>query len=99
MKRRLSLFTVLVTLIVICAGATQLQTALVQGLGAANGTFGLRPMSQGCLGLRLAGEKLTWLPEGDSEARLLLFTFRYQLPADPPADQTFCLGQDLWYGE
>jgi hypothetical protein len=98
MKRRISLSVLIATVIMVCFAVTQLQPALVQGFGAVNGTFGLRPMSHDCAGLRISGDKLAWLPDGDGQGRLWLFAFRYSVPADP-SGQTFCLGQDLWYGE
>jgi hypothetical protein len=98
MKRSQNLTTILVCCLLLCCAATQFQVTLVRGLGAVNGSFGLRPLSHDCLGLEIAGEKLAWLPDGEWDARIILFTLRYALPADP-SGRTYCLGQDLWYGE
>jgi len=98
MKRRLALSLLLASLLLTCFAVTQLQPALLHGRGALDGSFGLRPMSHDCAGLRIAAENLAWLPAGEIRFRLGLFDFRYSVEAQP-GGRTFCLGQDLWYGE
>jgi len=44
-----------------CLASTQLQPALLKGLHAA-GSFGLRPMSHQCIGLKVMGESITRPP-------------------------------------
>jgi hypothetical protein len=44
-----------------CAASTQLQPFLLKSLGALDGSFGLRPMSHACAGLRLNGASIGWL--------------------------------------
>lgn len=80
---------------------TQLSGMLVAARGGVAGSFGIRLMTHDCIGLRIAAEQVTeLLPEGDLEFHFLLFHFRYAVPTDfADAEQVFCVGQDIWFGE
>jgi hypothetical protein len=80
---------------------TQLQPLVIRAAGAVDGSFGIRPMSHRCLGLKLRSEKgLAGLPAGDVEFHLGWFHFRYSIGVeDRSGERPVCLGQDIWYGE
>ena len=68
--------------------------------GGVGGSFGLRPTSHRCVGLRIKPKGIVeFLPKGDIEFQIpYIFHFRYFIPHEP-LDREFCLGQDVWYGE
>ncbi len=80
---------------------TQLSGMLVAGRGGVAGSFGIRPMTHDCIGLRIGAERTTeLLPEGDFEFHFLLFHFRYSVLSEfADSDRVFCIGQDIWFGE
>ncbi len=67
---------------------------------AEGGTFGIRPISHGCYGIKLKSSCVYMsLPEGSLENKFL--DVGYYVPADREKwkNHDFCLGQDVWYGE
>lgn len=68
--------------------------------GGVGGSFGLRPTSHRCVGLRIKPRGIIeFLPKGDIEFQIpYMLHFRYVIPHEP-LDREFCLGQDVWYGE
>jgi hypothetical protein len=78
---------------------TQLQPLFLRVLGAVDGTFGLRPVTHQCAGLRLTGGfVLERFPATEWEGKFGFFRARYFVTRDA-MDWDFCLGQDIWFGE
>lgn len=66
----------------------------------AGGSFGVRPSTNGCLGIPIRYKTvLKYFPEGDIGSN----SFRYYVPAKNNStfsnERIFCLGQDVWFGE
>lgn len=74
-----------------------LQMVVVPSMGGADGSFGLRPQTQVCLGLPIHSDFVSWLPKGFVEMDTVL-RFRYQV-SPLVSDRYYCLGQDMWFGE
>lgn len=90
---------VLVIAITLLLTLTQFQPVFLHWAGAVDGSFGMRPVSHKCAGIRLGGEWVAArLGPADWEAKLGYFSVRYYIP-DEAADWDFCLGQDIWFGE
>lgn len=85
--------------IVACLASTQLQPALLKGMLAVGGSFGLRPMSHQCIGLKVMGESIDWLPAGEYRLTIGRFLIRYRVEEQVRPERIYCLGQDVWYGE
>ena len=87
----------LIAIIFVC----QLQPVFVSFLGGVAGSFGLRPTSHLCLGLKFNGNTTTSLfPQGEVEYYAGLFHFRYSITErDNDSNREYCLGQDIWFGE
>ena len=93
------LWTVLLAAVALLALVTQLQPLYLRFIGAVDGTFGLRPISHACAGLRPTGEWLTaHLAAADWQGKVGYFSIRYHVPKEA-GDREFCLGQDIWFGE
>jgi hypothetical protein len=96
-------FILVVVLVVVAVilGLSQLQPLVLRSVGAVDGSFGIRPVSHECLGLTIGSEKsLSRLPPGDVEFQLGRFHFRYFISAEDGSGQRpICVGQDVWYGE
>jgi len=86
-------------LVLACAASTQLQPFLLKSLGALDGSFGLRPMSHACAGLRLNGASIGWLPAADFSFSIGLFSVRYWVDEEAWPERPYCIGQDFWFGE
>ena len=97
-KRPTSLLVILAGLCA-CLLATQLQPAFLRAVHAVDGSFGIRPMSHKCAGLKVLGIHLDWLPAGDVRFKTGLFSFRYWVDEKVQPDRLYCIGQDIWYGE
>ena len=96
--RRL-LVTILVLLVFLIL-LSQLQGLLLRSLGAVDGTFGVRPISQGCVGFIANHADAARVPLGNVEFHFGLFHFRYAVTEkDQLGERPICLGQDLWLGE
>lgn len=68
----------LLLLLLLALILSQLQGVLLSSLGAIDGSFGVRPITQGCVGVIAQGaESAARFPRGDVEFRLGLFHFRY----------------------
>lgn len=77
----------------------QLQPLFLRTRNAVDGSFGLRPVSHQCAGLRLTGEWVARrMPPIDWEGNLGYFHARYLVPHEA-SGREFCLGQDIWFGE
>lgn len=74
-----------------------LQTLMVPLLGGIGGSFGLRPQNHSCIGITLKQNSIDWLPKGNIEFNALLH-FRYYVPPQF-SEKSYCLGQDVWFGE
>ncbi|MFZ5857150.1 MAG: hypothetical protein ACOYZ6_09975 [Chloroflexota bacterium] len=99
MKRSSLLLYLLLGSILLCLIATQLQPVLLRTLDAVDGSFGLRPMTHQCAGLRLTGGAVSArFPSADWEGTIGFFHVRYFVTRDA-MDRDFCLGQDVWFGE
>lgn len=85
--------------IVACLASTQLQPALLKSMHAVGGSFGLRPMSHQCIGLKVMGEAIDWLPAGDYRLTIGRFLIRYRVEEQVRPERIYCIGQDVWYGE
>ena len=97
-KRRRNLIILLILLALLLL-LTQLQPALLQASGAVDGSFGLRPTTHKCAGLRLSGDWVAArLSPVDWQAKFGLFSMRWYVPEEA-GGRPFCLGQDVWYGE
>ncbi|MBV6394653.1 MAG: hypothetical protein HFACDABA_00219 [Anaerolineales bacterium] len=69
---------------------TQLQPFFLNLFGAVDGSFGLRPLSHKCAGIKLSGEWIAArLSPADWEAKLGYFVLRYYVPQNA-ADWDFC---------
>ena len=99
MKKPSLLLYLLLGSILLCMIATQLQPVLLRALDAVDGSFGLRPVTHQCVGLRLAGGTVSArFPSADWEGTIGFFHVRYFVTRDA-TDRDFCLGQDVWFGE
>jgi hypothetical protein len=97
MSRRAKL--ILVVVVVLLLVLTQLQPVFLRSIGAVDGSFGLRPVSHRCAGIRLSGEWIAvHLAPADWQATLGYFSIRYHIPNEATGRE-FCLGQDIWFGE
>ena len=94
MKRKLLLGILLILFVL-----TQLQLVILHSLGAVDGSFGLRPMTHQCLGLKISGETVARVfPAAEAGTRLGNFSVRYAVGPEA-GERTYCLGQDIWFGE
>jgi hypothetical protein len=85
--------------IVAWLASTQLQPELLKSLHAAGGSFGIRPMSHRCIGLKVESASIDWLPAGDFSFTMGRFLIRYRVEENISPWRTYCIGQDVWYGE
>ena len=99
LKRRFLLPALILAMLLACAATTQLQPWLLHRLGAVDGSFGVRPMSHDCLGLKTEAAALSGLPFADIRFRVGLFSVRYWVRDGASPAMRYCLGQDVWYGE
>ena len=74
-----------------------LQVVVLPHRHAVDGSFGLRPGTHGCIGFAVEPKFVAWLPKGNVELNVLVH-LRYYHPASSDPG-TYCLGQDVWYGE
>jgi len=97
MPRRAVFISIVAFLLLVAL--TQLQPFFLGLSGAVDGSFGLRPLSHKCAGIKLSGERIAArLGPADWQAKLGYFSVRYYVP-DEAAEWDFCLGQDIWFGE
>jgi hypothetical protein len=99
MRKRLLIPLLTLTFLLTCALSTQFQPALLQAVGAVDGSFGIRPMSHRCIGLRLTGASIGWLPAADFRFSVGRFSVRYWVDEAPTPERLYCIGQDIWFGE
>ena len=100
MKRKRSIpLLILLAVLCACLGATQLQPAFLRTIHAVDGSFGIRPTSHACAGLKVRGINLTFLPAGDVRFQAGRFSFRYWVDKQASPERLYCIGQDIWYGE
>lgn len=87
--------------ILIMAVFSQLQPIFVGILGGVAGSFGLRPISHLCLGMRLdKNTAIALFAQGELDFHAGLFHFRYSMIQDDyDSTRELCLGQDIWFGE
>ena len=64
------------------------------------GSFGIRPVSQGCIGLNVKSNIVyKFFPKGEFEF-YRPFHFAYIVPSEfSKMDFRFCIGRDFWVGE
>jgi hypothetical protein len=75
---------------------SQLSPVLVTGCGGIAGTFGIRPISQDCIGALIKVDTaIKIFPKGDIEFKLIFFHFRYYMPSE--LEDPICVGQDIVY--
>jgi hypothetical protein len=100
-KSKKSGFIIFIIIIITLVLFSQMQLIFVGILGGVAGSFGMRPTSHLCIGLRLDGDTSAALfPYGELEFHAGLFHFRYSVPQDKyNSTREFCLGQDVWFGE
>jgi hypothetical protein len=91
----------LLIVLVLAVLLSQLQGLLLRSVGGVGGSFGVRAISQGCVGFIVEGpENASRIPRGDVEFQLGLFHFRYAVTGqDQLGQRPICIGQDLWRGE
>lgn len=66
--------------------------------GSGGGSFGIRPQSHRCLGLSISARTaMSIFPRGDVRFHFLGKGYEYRI--DPDWDRSYCIGQDVWYGE
>jgi hypothetical protein len=99
MRKRVLPSLLILIFVLACVAISQLQPGLLQKLGAVDGTFGIRPMSHQCLGFRLNGASIGWLPAADFRFTLGSFAVRYWVDEEPWPERAYCIGQDVWFGE
>jgi hypothetical protein len=98
-RLRLPLLALILVLALACGASTQLQPFLLKSLGAPDGSFGIRPMSHACAGLKLNGASIDWLPAADFLFNMGRFSVRYWVDEEPKPGRLVCVGQDIWFGE
>lgn len=99
MRKRTVILSLTLGLLLACALSTQLQPTLLRAFRAVDGSFGIRPMSHQCAGLRVDGASLGWLPAADVRFSVGWFSIRYWVDEKPWSDRPYCFGQDVWFGE
>jgi hypothetical protein len=99
MRKRLRLPLLSLILVLACAATSQLQPFLLKSLGALDGSFGVRPMSHACAGLKLTSASIDWLPAADFRFNVGRFSVRYWVDEEPRPGRLVCVGQDIWFGE
>lgn len=85
-----------------CLLLTQAQGVLINAKQAVGGSFGVRPMSHDCVGLRVReGSATRWFPHADVQFHVGRFHFRYVVQPPQPfgGERDYCVGQDIWFGE
>ena len=87
---------ILVVLVGIFIMLLFLQFIIPIAISSCGGSFGLRPMSHSCIGLKISPDTAMIFPRGDIEFQFL-FHFRYHVL--DKSSGIFCLGQDIWFGE
>lgn len=99
MRKRIVILLLASGLLLACAASTQLQPVVLRSIGAVDGSFGVRPMSHQCVGLRVDGALLGWWPAADVRFSVGRFSIRYWVDEDLLPERPYCLGQDVWFGE
>lgn len=88
---------VLVGIVVLIIAIAVMQRAVVPALGGVGGSFGIRPQSHMCIGLPVRSSIIRWLPDGDVGFDGIL-DIRYRVTSGM-FERTYCIGQDVWFGE
>ena len=94
-------FSKILVVVVILVVVSQFQSTLVDILGGAGGSFGLRPVSNICVGFPLdAQNTLDWFAEDDTETHLGALYVRIWIDESHlELNRPYCLGQDIWLAE
>jgi hypothetical protein len=65
---------------------------------AVDGSFGLRTKTHRCIGFTLEPKTAYYFPSG-SFSFPLLFGKKFIYDVGPINERSYCLGQDMWFGE
>lgn len=94
---KIAAIVIVAFVLIVAAPILVMQSVIAPIFHAVDGSFGLQPVTHGCIGLLVKPESVSFLPQGKVETDFLIHLRYDVLPQN--ADRDYCLGQDVWFGE